>query len=251
MLKNHGIFPWTSTDAHWFTDAQINRRPDIWIYGLSPVPEHMRPLSAEISNIIHESAQNILDATVEIIVHTIMDRAQRQGDRHQAHTKQNYEDTDNADYQIAERTLLSIVGHYSIKEKATHAKITSDEHSRIPTDLPTWSRDLAQDRVQTEEQKMCSRKRNRSHSTSRSRRGAGLIRAHLTVGAHNHITPDHNSGPLNSPLTNYRTNGRGFSNARMNAHPDYDDMDEDFIYEWFQNKWREWGNRELGRSRRR
>ena len=85
----------------------------------------MRPLSAEISNIIHESAQNILDTTVKNI-HTRIDRAQKQGDRHLSHTKQDYEDTDNADYYIAERRLLSILGHYKFKEKDTQAKITSD-----------------------------------------------------------------------------------------------------------------------------
>ena len=129
------------------TDAQINKRPDLWMYGLSPAPDHMKPLSSEIiSNIIHEASKKILDVTVSTL-RTRMDRAQKQGERHVGPTKQDYDDAGNPDYQIAEHRLLGIVGHYRIKEKDTQAKITSDEHSRRPTDPTTWSRDLAHRRV--------------------------------------------------------------------------------------------------------
>ena len=61
------------------------------MYGLSPTPEHLRPISAEITNIIHESTQKILEATVDVC--TRMDRAQKQGERHLTHTRQDYNDT--------------------------------------------------------------------------------------------------------------------------------------------------------------
>ena len=92
------------------------------MYGLSLAPEHMRPLSAEISNIIYESAQKILDATGDTIC-TKMDRAQKQGERHFAHTNQDYKDYDNPDYLISECRLLGIVGHYHIREKGYTGKI--------------------------------------------------------------------------------------------------------------------------------
>ena len=43
---------------------------------------------------------------------------------------------------------------------------------------------------------------------------------------------------------------RGQGNARHNAHPDFDYIDEDFIYDWFQNKRREWENKAQGRGTR-
>ena len=42
--------------------------------------------------------------------------------------------------------------------------------------------------------------------------------------------------------------GRG--NARHNAHPDFDNIDEGFIYDWFQNKRREWENKAQCRGTR-
>ena len=135
------------------------------MYDLSPAPDHMKPLSAEISNIIHESSQKILDIST---ICTRMDLAQKQGERHLGYTKQDYEDATNPDYLISERRLQGIMGHYRIKEEDTQAKINSDEHTRRPTGVSTWSRDLAHRRVQTEEQEVRSRKRNRSRSSSHS-----------------------------------------------------------------------------------
>ena len=153
---------------HRLKDAQINHRPDLWMYGPAPTPEHLRPVSADNINIIHESAQKILDATVDNVCNR-MERSQRQGERHLTHIRHDYEDTGNNDYYIAERRLLGIVGHYRIKEKDTQAKSTADENSKCPTDAQMWSRDLAHRQVQTEDQELRSRKRNRSRSNSRTK----------------------------------------------------------------------------------
>ena len=48
---------------------------------LAPTPEHLRPILADITNIIHELAPKILDATVDD-VRTRMDIAQKQGEKH-------------------------------------------------------------------------------------------------------------------------------------------------------------------------
>ena len=63
-----------------------------------------------------------------------MEKSQKQGDRHLTHTRQDYEDTGNNDYHIAECRLLGIVGHYRIKEKDTQAKITPDRHTDMGQD---------------------------------------------------------------------------------------------------------------------
>ena len=74
-----------------------------------------------------------LDETMDNVL-TRIEKLQKQGERHLNHTRQDYEDTGNNDYHIAECKLLGIVGHYRIKEKDTQAKITVDEHSKCPTD---------------------------------------------------------------------------------------------------------------------
>ena len=43
---------------------------------------------------------------------------------------------------------------------------------------------------------------------------------------------------------------RDQGNARQNAHPDFDYIDADFIYDWSQNKRREWENKVQGRGTR-
>ena len=118
-------------------------------------PDHLSPLSAEITNISHESAQKLLDATTESM-HIRMDRSQKQGERHLTPTKQDYNYTENADFEIAEHSLLGIMGHYRMKEKDIQAKFTA----KRPTNSQIWSCDLTHH--QTEDQEL----RSRSHSNS-------------------------------------------------------------------------------------
>ena len=57
----------------------------------------MQPLSSKLTNIIHETAQKLLTATVDIIDDSVT-RAQKQGDQHLTHTKQGYEESENVNY---------------------------------------------------------------------------------------------------------------------------------------------------------
>ena len=236
---------------HMLKDDQINRRPDLWMYGRSPAQDHMRPLSAEITNIIHDYAQKILDATVDTI-RTRMDRAPKQGDRHLTYTKQDYEDADNSDYQIAEHRVLGIIGHHRIKEKDTQAKMTSDEYSRRPTNMKNLVKRPgllpgpdggARDTLQEAEQKslqLTLQEQEQSQPWT-------LLWQRRTV-IFPQTTSTSSSTASISAKVHLQTLWKGRGNARRNAHPEYDNVDEDFFYDWFQNKKRERENRRQGKK---
>ena len=162
---------------HRLITAQVN----LWMYRCTPIPEHMQPLTAQLTNIIK----------------TRMDRAKKQGKRHLTHTQQDYEEADNQDYTIDECRQLSIVSYYQIKKKDTQAKIITDKQARHPGDLPQWSKDLSHRRVHPEDQENCSRKRNCGYSASRfrSRNRASYPSGHTTSRGAPHTTPGHSRWP--------------------------------------------------------
>ena len=150
--------------------SKKSSKPDLWMLGLAPVPEHLVPLPATISTLITECADQILDATIQHIK-ARLSKSQKQADRHLAHTKQDYADAGDPQYDVAEKRLLGITKHYRLREKEIQARIALDEDAQRPTDAASTINMLAKRRIPTQNQEIRARKRNRSRSRSRSKGG--------------------------------------------------------------------------------
>ena len=210
-----------------------NSAPDLYLYGITPVPDYMQPYMKDILPKIHEQAMD-LQQEVKMAIEKTLDLTQKQANRYMTNVKDTYEDVSNTDYPLAERRLLGITGHYRSKEKTTLEKILSEQITKRPNTQDEWLNTLTSRRSN---QVARSRKRTRSNTRSPSRSASHDHKGSNPKQSTSKGTSSNNykkqKGPRNQSSRGPPNRQHVQTHKKAEPHITPASMDEATMYAWF------------------